>query len=44
MMAPTSFFYRGDISLGTFCILVGLALIVVELADISAALENNQNT
>jgi len=40
MVVPISLFYSGDISVGDFCILVGLALILVELADISNALGN----
>ena len=40
MLAPTAYFIAEKITLGDYCLLIGMALILVELADISEALKN----
>jgi hypothetical protein len=44
MMLPTLLLVRGAISAGEYCLLVGIAMVLVELADINDKLNKQENT
>jgi hypothetical protein len=42
MLTPTGYFMAGKIELGDYFLLIGMALILVELADISEAVKSKR--